>query len=302
MRDTSIVYGVNGLADRDTEGARSLARTAWSFVARNRQSVQPEASRDMIQLLGASVTPSILNVALDGPDADLDRLLDLGFNGHQPLKRRVGTSGLLQHQPHSCPSKPNNVKVHECPFEPSLEMGSLDLLRGTEYRAYLDHIDQAGTFLHHHVNGAAVKATGASILRPRLNIWHLNEVACDATGHAYYLPPDNSPAAVARKRRQFLASLIAGDHLGWTNAVLENNPPLSLWQEYWDFIRGRFNWAGGVEDAHRGHTAHARYHSSMLPRPKYYREVTTIFPIPRTLPDKFPVFTGPGAGSVLADM
>lgn len=254
MRDVSVDYGVNCIAETDVEGAKSLARSAWSFAARHGADVESE--EDLAWILG-DATPSFLE--LGGPNGSLDYLHDLGFNRHRPLNR-LQLSLDSKQKVRKLPVEPKNVKtVHECPFDASVEIGSLKMLRTPQFKAYFDHLDSAGTFLHNHVADATVKALGASLLLPRSSIWRINQVACDGHSHAYCLPPDTSTAAMDRKRRRFLAWSIAGDHLGWTDAMLEGSPRLGLWQQYWEFITDRLEEADLIDEGGRGHTAYSNH-------------------------------------------
>ncbi|KAH6695216.1 nucleotide-diphospho-sugar transferase [Plectosphaerella plurivora] len=249
MRDTQTCYGANGIGQVSSESARALRETAKSFMARHQQTIMREA--DFTWILGPSDTADYA----DGhnPDHDLDYLSELGFNEHKPQVEA----------PDARPSRdmPVNTsaadctEIHNCQLDARFDMGSLQMLRGAEFRAFFDHLDDEGTFLYHHIPATNVKSLGASLLFPQSNVWRMDDVSCTTAGHAYCLPSDNSASMIKRHRRRFLAAMIGGPAQGWTDAMVENNGAgLVLWGQYWNNVAKDLGYLQFLKDSGFGHT------------------------------------------------
>lgn len=246
MRDTQIAYGANSVRLDSAKSARVLRKSARKFMASHRQTVTPEA--DFTWILGPSDSA---DEALDGIDPvdELDRLASLGFNKHTARGRNNPDDALPSRSGHyDCPEK------HDCRLDTRYDMGSLQMLRGAAFRAYFDHLDADGTFLHHHIPDSTVKSLGASLLLPTARIWRMDEVVCTPAGRAYCLPPDDPPAVVDRHRRRFLAATLGGGAFGWDDATLETQAP-DIWRQYWAQVAEYLDYLQPLTDSGRGHTS-----------------------------------------------
>jgi hypothetical protein len=232
MRDTQISYGMSSIGSGSPESSRVLRQTAQSFLARHEKTAMREA--DFTWIFGPSDTADFT-----GEDNDLEYLTELGFNQHKPLADAPDAR------------RSRNTPVNSARFD----MGSLQMLRDTEFMAYFDHLDDQGMFIHHHIPDSTVKSLGASLLSPQSSVWRMDDDSCPSAGQAYCLPPDNSASMMVRHRRRFLSAMIGGPALGWTDAILETSDAgAALWSEYWKQVADTVDYLQPLVDSGRGHT------------------------------------------------
>ncbi|KAM0276565.1 hypothetical protein ACHAQH_006617 [Verticillium albo-atrum] len=250
MRDSNRIYARNNLDLGDADASKSLYRTATKFIKENPTIVEPTADiswvlgprEDVLAKQHSLATPgstiAIIPEAADpGYEGDAD-LLDIG-----PLRKNQGLSPFQLDL---------RADTKQCLSSTPLEMGSLDFFRGPSFSRFFNHLDADGTFYYNHLAHSPVCPLSAALLAPDA-LWQLDDDAsCRAgTTTVYETPPSISPS----RRVPFLASLIGGDHFGWTASYLAGLKDYGmLWRQYWDLVAKDFNRQAVGFKQHQGFT------------------------------------------------
>ncbi|KAF6825258.1 alpha-mannosyltransferase [Colletotrichum plurivorum] len=215
MRDRDIVYGVNQALFQDVSDAKSLWKSAKTFMDEHPDLLQPKA--DISWILGndgSLGTPTI--------SAGHQTNVSDGFSSNDQALKANEEAGLQpgvpqEADPQQC--EPNTVpdaytsrlaaSYSDCKVDAPIEIGNLRYFRGPEHKSYFEHLDRAGDFHHDTFRNVPIHSLSASMFLPRDRFWLLNDMFYEMHGLRSCPPMPTQTADVDNLDEQsILADLI----------------------------------------------------------------------------------------------